>query len=259
MMNKTLRLLLVLGLAALLLFSLGRIAMIQWDYWSAKKLYEELRDEAFRVELPPPPPQETEAGEETEEEAEAFPQVYIDLEGLQAVNPDVLGWLWIPDTEVSYPLLQGADNQKYLNRNYQLGYDVGGSIFMDFRNQADLSDDNTVLYGHNMKNKAMFGGLKQYAAPEYRQAHPYIYLFTEAGALKYSVFAAYKTESTSESYARELGEGMGEFLAYIASCAGETLTELPDEGTRLLTLSTCTSVRKTERFVLHAALVGMEP
>lgn len=249
-MSKTLRIVLIVLLSALMLFSLGRIVMIQWGYWKAEKLYEELRAQSVRIERPP-------VVEETEEDA--LPVAYIDLDGLQGENPEVIGWLWIPDTEINYPILQGRDNQKYLTRNYRLKYDAGGSIFMDFRNGAGFSDDNTILYGHNMKNGAMFGGLKKYGDPEYRNGHPYIYVFTQEGTQKYRIFAAYKTESTSRSYTRDLSGGGGDFLAYITASAKGNLTELPDAGSRILTLSTCTSVRKTERFVIHGTPVDVEP
>ena len=248
-MNKTLRISLIVLLSALMLFSLGRIAMIQWGYWKAEKLYEELRAQSVQIEAVPP-------AQETEETA--IPTAQIDLDQLQATNPEVIGWLWIPETEVNYPVLRGEDNQRYLTRNYRMEYDVGGSIFMDFRNGADFLDDNTILYGHNMKNGAMFGGLKQYGDPGYREENPYVYLFTKDGARKYEIFAAYKTESTSQSYTREFSEDAGDFLAYIASSARGNLTKLPDQESRILTLSTCTSVRKTERFVIHGALVEIE-
>lgn len=244
-MSKRLRIVLIVLLSAVMLFSLGRVAMIQWSNWKAEKLYEELRAQNVRIEAPP-------TVQETEEPP--FPVVHIDLDALQAINPEVIAWIWIPGTEINYPVLRGADNQKYLTRNYQLQYDAGGSIFMDFRNGAAFSDDNTVLYGHNMKHGAMFGGLKQYGDAGYREDHPYIYLFTREGAMKYEIFAAYKTESTSQSYTRELAGDEKGFLDYIAASAGENLTELPVEGARLLTLSTCTSARKTERFVIHGTL-----
>jgi sortase B len=248
-MNKSLRILLIVLLSALMLFSLGRIGMIQWSNWKAEKLYEELRAQSVRIETPP-------VAQEIEEDV--FPEVHIDLDALQATNSEVVAWLWIPETEINYPILRGTDNQKYLTRNYQLKYDASGSIFMDFRNSAEFSDDNTILYGHNMKHGAMFGGLKKYGDAGYREDHPYIYVFTREGTMKYEIFAAYKTESTSRSYTREFFENAEEFLAYIALSAGGNLTQLPGEGTRLLTLSTCTSVRKTERFVIHGALVDTE-
>lgn len=249
-MKQNLRILLVVLCSAVLLFSLGRVVMIQMGYWSADKLYQELRDQRFRV-------QEPLAEEATR--ADAFPAVQIDIEGLKELNPEVIGWIWIPDTEVSYPFLKGTDNQTYLSRSYRLEKDVGGSIFMDYRNGSDMSDDNTILYGHNMKNGAMFGGLKKFADPTYREANPYVYLVIQNGILKYRIFAAYQTESTSRSYTRDLSGNREEFLSYIASCAGESGIELPDKQSRMITLSTCTSVRRTERFVVHAVFESMRP
>lgn len=248
-MKKPLRIVLIVLLSTLMLFSLWRAVMIQIGYRNADELYKELRNQHVQSEVPPP------SGEAATEDA--FPTMQIDLEGLREINPEVTGWIWIPDTKVNYPFLQGTDNQNYLNKSYRQGNDVGGSVFMDYRNQADLSDDNTILYGHNMKNGAMFGGLKKFADQSYRDAHPYIYLATQDGILKYRIFAAYKTESTSQSYTRNLSGNQDAFLRYIASCTEGSQTALPDKQSRMITLSTCTSVRRTERFVVHGVFVGM--
>lgn len=248
MTKKNLRRMLIALCTILLVFSLGRVVTIQLAYWNAEKLYKELRDQ--RVQVPESLP-------ETGKTEDDFPKVSIDIEGLNEINPEVSGWIWIPGTEVNYPFLQGTDNQTYLKKNYRLEKDIGGSIFMDYRNESDLSDDNTILYGHNMRNGAMFGGLKKFSDPLYSKAHPYVYLFTQDGVLKYRIFAAYKTECTSQSYTRDLSGHMDEFLSYIATCAGESQTQLPDEHSRMITLSTCTLVRKTERFVVHAAFEEM--
>lgn len=249
-MKKNLRILLVVLCLAVLLFSVGRIVRIQMDYWNTDKLYKELRDQRFHLQEPLP----KEAAK-----ADVFPVVEIDIEGIKEINPEVIGWIWIPGTEVNYPFLQGTDNQTYLSKSYRLEKDLGGSIFMDYRNGADLSDDNTILYGHNMKNGAMFGGLKKFADPTYRKANPTVYLFTQNGIRKYRIFAAYKTDSTSRSYTRDLSGSREEFLSYIASCAGESQIELADKQSRMITLSTCTSVRRTERFVVHAVYESMQP
>lgn len=246
LMKKKLRIFLIVLCSAVLLLSLGRVLMIQLGYWQAEKLYQDLRAQSVQIQAP----KETASTHE-----EALP--VVDLVGLKKTNPEVVGWVWIPDTQVNYPIMQGTDNQKYLNINYRLGKDIGGSIFMDYRNSKELIDDNTILYGHNMKNGAMFGGLKKYADSAYRTAHPYVYLITEQGIGKYQIIAAYKTESTSRSYTRNLEGKNEDFLSYIASCAGGSPIELPNQDSRMITLSTCTSVRKTERFVVHAAFVEM--
>lgn len=264
-MSKKLRTVLTVLLCAVLVYSVARIVLIQREYRRSAAIYEESRLAHFRVEKAVPQgrlfaafpvPGESAPPEETEEEP--FPSAHADLEGLVKINPEVVGWLWVEGTEISYPLVQAGDNQKYLDTSYNLEHSSAGSIFMDFRNPSDFSGDNTVIYGHNMKNGSMFGSLKEFADPHYRAEHSFVYVFIPGGVLQYRIFAAYKTESTSRSYLRDFSDkwSFKEFLAYVA---GETEPVSPPEApTPLLTLSTCTAGRRTERFVLHAELVSVQ-
>ena len=79
-----------------------------------------------------------------------FPKV--DFESLQATNSDVVAWLYIPDTNVNFPVVKGPSNYTYLNLNYEGNYSISGSIFMDIACSSDFSDAETLLYGHNMHN-----------------------------------------------------------------------------------------------------------
>lgn len=258
-MRKTVRILLILIFAAALVYSLTRIVLLAREYKQADEIYEQSRAEHFHVAPSPTPQAGDDAPEPSEEPEEYFPDAWADIEALQAVNPEVLGWLWIPGTQVSFPLLHGEDNAKYLTRSYDLQHTPSGSIFMDYRSPADFTGDNTVIYGHNMNNGGMFGRLKDFGDLDYLEERPYAYVFTAERVLKYRLFTAYKTESTSESYTLDFAEAETDFdafLAYIAASAGENLTELPEEATPLLTLSTCTSARQTERFVVHGVLAA---
>ncbi len=261
-MHKTVRFILILIFVAALVYSLINLVQLARDYKQADDIYNESRAEHFHVAPTPTPAGAAEdAPEPTAEPEDAFPEAYADIAELQVVNPEVSGWLWIPETNISYPLLQGLDNIKYLSRSYDLQYTGSGSIFTDYRSAADFSGDNTVIYGHNMNNGGMFGKLKEFGERDYLEEHPYIYIFTAERTLKYRVFAAYKTQSTSESYVfnfAEAGTDFARYLAYIAASAGENHTELPEEGA-LLMLSTCTSAQRTERFVVHAVLVAEKP
>ena len=81
-------------------------------------------------------------------------ELFVDFESLQAINKDVVGWIFIEDTVVNYPVLHSKkNNDEYLYTTYDGKQNNSGSIFADYRNNADFTDDNTVLYGHNMKNK----------------------------------------------------------------------------------------------------------
>lgn len=251
-MNKILRSVLIIVLSAALIWSLASIGLTVGDYKKADAIYEKGRSESFHLSESTP---ELPVSGITEE---YFPEVSVDFEALTKTNPDVVGWLWIPDTDINFPLLRAADNWKYLNLSYDLQRTNSGSVFMDFRNSADFSDDNTVIYGHNMKSGGMFGKLKDFGETAYLTEHVDLYIFTETQVFKYRIFAAYKTEADSQSYTRSFLDAFGfkDFIDYIEGCASENLLAPPEETAPIITLSTCTSVQRNERFVVHAYLVA---
>ena len=261
-MNRKIRIALIVALSLVLLFSLGQLALIQMEYQKADKIYAESRSAHFHIkeETPPSSAPSRETGETVPEAApeEYFPRATVDLDALQEVNAEVIGWIWAPGTAVNFPLVQGEDNAKYLGRSYDLDWSNSGSIFLDYRNSPGLSDDNSIIYGHNMKNGGMFGELKDYAEADYMAEHEFLYVFLKDKVLKYRVFAAYRTESTSKSYTRDFsGElSYADYLGLISASAQGNANEPPETSSPLLLLSTCTSDRRTERFVVHAVLVA---
>lgn len=119
---------------------------------------------------------------------------------LRQTNPDVLGWITIPDTVISYPLMKAADNQEYLYQTWDGKYSKYGSIFLECRNSHDLSDFNTLIYGHNMLTDDMFGTLPDYGQQSHFESHPSIYVVTDAGVRRYDVFSAYEAQVISDTY-----------------------------------------------------------
>lgn len=93
------------------------------------------------------------------------------FEELQARNPEIRGWIRIDGTEISYPVVQGEDNYKYVNKDAVGKDSLSGSIFMDYRNAADFSDPNTILYGHHMAKDTMFGELDKYTDFSFFESH----------------------------------------------------------------------------------------
>ena len=163
---KRMRLVLTLALAAVLIVSGGMFIHQLLDYRAGDAAYEEAAEIAKLPEPasePPEAPAEAPAAEPTPEpsaEPQTDPLASIDLAALQAVNADVLGWLSIPDTAISYPLVQGADNDYYLAHTWNRSSSAVGAIFMDARCASDRSGFNTVIYGHRMNNGSMFASLK---------------------------------------------------------------------------------------------------
>ncbi len=177
-----------------------------------------------------------------DEYAEALAE--MDLDALQQVNDDVVGWISIPDTMLDYPLMQGEDNQYYLKHSWKKSYSSLGAIYMDYRNDSGLEDFNTILYGHRMRGDDMFGSLKYYEDQSHWEAHPAIYLSTDQGVRKYEIFAAYEIDITDcHTYRLGLNTTDGR-QAYIDYCVGLSVLDtdiIPQPDSRILTLSTCTS------------------
>lgn len=185
----------------------------------------------------------------------------MDFSALQAVNSDVFGWILIPDTPVSYPLLQGEDNQYYLNHTWRKTENYLGAIFLEQYNSRALTDFNTLIYGHRMNNKAMFGTLKYYAKADYWRAHPNIYITTEAGGFTYQIFAAYKVSVGDDVYLLGFADEAAK-QDYIDYCLERSVIDtgiVPDTGDRIVTLSTCTADGGDTRWVVQGVLRGEQP
>ena len=82
---------------------------------------------------------------------------------LQAINDEVFAWLTVYGTNIDYPVTQGPDNMKYVNTNAEGQYSLSGAIFLDYSSSKDFSDFSSILYGHHMAKKVMFGELDEFA------------------------------------------------------------------------------------------------
>lgn len=85
------------------------------------------------------------------------------------LNKDVVGWITIFDTHISYPVVQGKDNQEYLNKDVFGKFSFSGSIFLDYRNACDFTDSYSIIYGHHMEYGAMFGDVVEFKNDDYFQ------------------------------------------------------------------------------------------
>jgi len=185
----------------------------------------------------------------------------MDFSALRQQNPDVLGWILIPGTRVSYPVVQGTDNSYYLDHTWRGGKNSVGAIFMECRNSSDLSDFNTIIYGHRMNNRSMFGTLSQYKSRSYWQAHPYVYLTDDSGTHRYEIFAAGEVSVDSDVYRLGLRSDSSR-QSFLDSCL--TLSALntgvtPHTYDKVLTLSTCTGNGHATRWVVQAVCPGQAP
>lgn len=190
-----------------------------------------------------------------EEEPPVPPQV--DFSALQGINDDVCAWLWIPKTAISYPIMHASDNERYLNTAFDGAKSISGSVFMDFRNNDDFVDENTVLYGHNMKDHSLFGTLKKFRSQKYADEHQTIYVMTPKTTLLYRVFAVYDTQTADSCYSRNFESVEARSVEITRAIKRSTITAEVDPSAveRYLTLSTCT-VSDAYRLVVQAYYEG---
>lgn len=243
------------GLVLAVVLAVGGFMAIRTQLEYAQE--ETSRSEAAELaELPPhfqPYEQEEAAADEPDPNLVLLAQ--MNLEGLQEENPDVVGWICIPDTELSYPLVQGKDNAYYLKHTWQRTKNPGGAIFLEQTSNADFTDYHTIVYGHRMRNDSMFGTLKYYKDLDFWREHPCIYVVTADGAYRYDIFAAQEAGIKDIVYRLDIEEKHleEEFLQYCtAGSAIDTgLTPMTDD--RILTLSTCTGGSHATRWVVHGA------
>lgn len=181
-----------------------------------------------------------------------------DLAALREVNEDVIGWIVIPDTKLEYPLMYSGDNAFYLNHTWKKEASSAGSIFLEQYNSPELSDFNTILYGHRMINGSMFASLKYYNSQEHWEKHPYVYLLDGAGAHRYEIFSAYEASVVGRTYQLGFADDV-EKQTFLDSCVGWSVIDtgvVPTINDRILTLSTCTGKGYDTRWVVQARLAA---
>jgi len=181
----------------------------------------------------------------------------VNLAALREVNPEVVGWLDIPGTNISYPLLQGENNDYYLKHTGEGESSSAGSIFMECTNPPDFSNFNTILYGHKLRSGAMFAPLRFYEDDAYRQEHPSVYIADDAGLHRYDIFAVYAADVKDRVYQELDVEDEETRQAFIRFCLDSALADTgvtPEAGDRILTLSTCTGDGYAQRWVVQAVL-----
>ena len=187
----------------------------------------------------------------------------IDMDSLFAINDEVIGYILIPDTKISYPLLYSANDPiKYLNYDAQGNESRAGAIFIDTNNKPSLEDDNTIIYGHNMMDNSMFGELSQYIDDkEFFAKHAYIYIYTRDEIRLYRIYAAFSTVAGSDVYTLNFpnANSMQNYITNNAANSAQTPKIVPEKAEHLITLSTCQSSSGDGRNVVLAYLVDTFP
>ena len=187
-------------------------------------------------------------------------RAYPDIGELKKTNNEIVAWLSIDDTPIDYPITQYTDNSKYLTTDYKNKHSIAGNPFVDYRNNF-FKDDYTVIYGHRMNQKKMFGSIIEYADASYLQKHLSGTITIAETTFKLEVIA-YSVEDVSRTNIYDLANNRNgknqELLSSIARNATtingnytrEKLQSKEINGWRLILLSTCDKDSRHYRDVL---------
>ena len=227
----------------------------QQTYTQLQQFVEIPATTAPAATLPADPAQPTEPVPSLPEED---PIVYpvVDFDALHEINPNVVAWIYIEDTHINYPVVQGTDNQYYVKHMIDGTANRAGSIFMDRRNNPDFLDKHTILYGHNMKNDTMFADITNYRDQEYYDSHPMGLIMTPDGNFRFEIIAAHVAKLSGPSWDLEF-ESDAQALQWAQNAmekSGFVSRYTPTEKDLYITLSTCSYEFNEARFVLVGVL-----
>ncbi len=171
--------------------------------------------------------------------------------------PEAVGWIYMEGGEISYPIMHCDNNEKYLTTDFEGKPAEAGSIFLDSRSAADFTDSNSIIYGHNMKDKTMFGNLRRYREdPNYYTNNQYFAILTGNKVYKYKIFAYMDVPKDYEIY-NYVGEASKAFVANAEPVRLKSYmdSEYPvNADSKVVTLSTCSDCDEL-RFVILGVLV----
>lgn len=175
---------------------------------------------------------------------------------LKDINTDTVGWIELFGTNINYPVMHGRDNLEYLNKDI-FGYStLSGSIYLAAENDGDFSNWYNLIYGHHMDNGAMFGDIEKYLDPDFFASHSEGILQTDSGDFIIQVFACIRTNAYEDAVYQVTDGAESKYPVlqdYIQQHA-VTQKEIPDGGSKIIGLSTCSDAVTDGRIVLFASV-----
>ena len=218
--------------------SIGMFFKSMGIYHQGRMAYEQLRNIAYSKNI---------SGMDAVKNNSEIAKMDENLEGidedvLQELNSDYKLWLRIPETAIDYPVVQGGNNEYYLNHTFTKENNAAGAIFADFR-RPPMIVDNTIIYGHNMRDGSMLASLKAYTKSSYLEEHPNIFLFYRGQWVACPIFSCQLRDDT-DAGAYQTDLSYAEWKAYLSEMQEASLypitTDTGIENVKhIITLSTC--------------------
>lgn len=161
-----------------------------------------------------------------------------DWASLQAENSDIIAWIYVPSCDISFPVVQGDDNDYYLNHTTQGEYNARGAIFLSNTANPSFTDDNSLIYGHSVEGGGMFTSIKNFTDEAFFNEHPSFYLLTPNANYECQILAYAKTVDPSVYYTTSFGGYRDETINQFKSEALYS-RDIDTTDKTLVSLSTC--------------------
>jgi len=186
-----------------------------------------------------------------------FPLIDVDITKLKQENSDIVGWINVNNTNINYPYVQTTNNDFYLDHSIDKSYNEAGWVFLDYRNNNNLKNKNSILYAHSRLDKTMFGSLSKVLKESWynNKDNHLIRISTENENTLWQIFSVYKIK-TESYYITTYFESDDEYTNFLNTIKNRSIYNFDTSLSKddlILTLSTCYS--ETERTVLHAKLI----
>lgn len=233
---------------------------------AARKAYSELR---LSTAAPPAPLIKIEDENRTDNNADAdidgtdiveaenqAPRSALDFSALKETNPEIAGWLKAEGIGIDYPVMHTDNNEYYLTHLYDGTPNANGALFIDFSNTEGFKDDNTVIYGHNMRSGAMFNVLNEYKSQDFYDAWPTMTLYTPEGDYLIELICG-TIEDGDYAFVEFNFDDEDDFCSYIESRRSRSTfqsnVEIGPED-RIISLCTCSYEWNNARYMIMGKL-----
>ncbi len=157
------------------------------SFWADHQQQQIKEDVAISVQIP--------------EKIEENKEFKVNFDKLREINPDIVGYILVPNTNISYPIVYKKNNTNYyLRRDLKGNYSPPGSIFLDGDANPNFTDRHTFIYGHDMRNRTMFGDIKEFLSKEFFDKRDTVYIFTPEKNYQLDIIAFETSKVGGQAY-----------------------------------------------------------
>ena len=189
-----------------------------------------------------------------------FDLIDVDLKKLKEKNNDTVGWLNVNNTNINYPFVKSSDNDYYLHHSFDKSYNNAGWVFLDYRNNKNLTDKNNIIYGHHRVNNTMFTSLLNTLNQSWytNKDNHIIRVSLENENSLWQIISVYKIPTESYYITTKFNDD-NEFITFLNTISKRSIYNFNynvNKDDIILTLSTCYD--DNTRVVVHAKLIKIE-